>query len=112
MTLNNCIYNGNLYLNRFYLSLDIISEFPYESIISPEELKSIIKKTKDQYIPSQPASKKLLAENVLNSKLTRTFPSIYEAARTLKGDRSTIRAYLTSQKSGLYRKQWKFSFID
>lgn len=112
MTLNNCIYNGNLYLNRFYLSLDIISEFPYESIISPEELKSIIKKTKDQYIPSQPASKKILAVNVLNSKLTRTFPSIHDAARTLKGDRSTIREYLTSQKSGLYRKQWKFSFID
>jgi len=38
VTLNNCINNGKLYLNRFFLSLDIISEFPYESIITSKEL--------------------------------------------------------------------------
>jgi hypothetical protein len=112
VTLNNCLINGNLYLNRFFLSLDIISEFPYESIISSEELKLLIKKVREQYIPNQPASKKVLAENVVKPELTRSFTSIGEAARLLKGDKSTIRNYLTGKSSGLYRKQWKFSLVD
>jgi len=58
VTLNNCINNGKLYLNRFFLSLDIISEFPYESIITSKELVLLIGKVQDQYLPNQPASKK------------------------------------------------------
>jgi hypothetical protein len=112
VTLNNCLINGNLYLNRFFLSLDIIPEFPYESIISSEELNLLIKEVKDKYIPNQPASKKILAENVIRPELTRSFSSIGEAARILKGDRSTIRNYLTGKSTNLYRKQWKFSLVD
>lgn len=33
-TLNDCLYEGNLYLNRFMFSLEPISEFVYEPIIS------------------------------------------------------------------------------
>jgi len=112
VTLNNCLYNGNLYLNRFFLSLDIISEFPYESIISSEELRFLIKNVKDQYFPIQPASKKVLAENIIKPELTRSFSSIGEAGRILKGDRGTIRNYLSGKNSGFYRKQWKFSLVD
>ena len=42
-TLNNCLYEGSLYLNRFMFSLEPISEFVYESIISLNELKTLIK---------------------------------------------------------------------
>ena len=112
VTLNNCINNGKLYLNRFFLSLDIISEFPYESIITSKELVLLIGKVQDQYLPNQPASKKILAENILKPDLTRSFMSIGELARQLKGDRGTIRNYISGKSTGLYRNQWKFTIIE
>lgn len=114
VTLNNCLINGNLYLNRFFffLSLDVIQEFPYESILSSEELNLLITEVKDKYRPNQLASKKILAVNIVKPELTRSFTSIGEAARILKGDRGTIRNYLTGKSPGLYRKQWKFSLED
>jgi hypothetical protein len=30
----------------------------------------------------------------------------------LKGDRSTIRNYISGRSKGLYRKQWKFTLTD
>jgi len=112
VTLENCLNNGNLYLNRFYLSLDIISEFPYESIITNDEMILLIKNVRSQYIPDQPASKMVLAENVNHPELTKTFTSIGELSRHLKGDRGTIRSYLDGRSTGLYRNQWKFSLIS
>ena len=79
VSLNNCLSDGNLYLNpclkapwalrqgrgRFFFSLDIISEFPFESVVSSSELISLVEKTKLEYKPNQPASKNILAENIL-----------------------------------------------
>jgi len=111
-TMKNCLMNGNLYLNRFYLSIDLISEFPFESILDTEELVSLINTVKSQYKPNQPKSKSILAENSLNPKLNCTFSSIHKLSKHLKGDRCTIRNYLLGRSKGLYRKQWKFTLID
>jgi hypothetical protein len=111
-TMKNCLMNGNLYLNRFYLSIDLISEFPFESILDTEELISLINTVKSQYKPNQPKSKSILAENSLNPKLNCTFSSIHKLSKHLKGDRGTIRNYLLGRSKGLYRKQWKFTLID
>jgi hypothetical protein len=43
--------------------------------------------------------------------LTRTFLSIGEASRYLKGDRGTIKKYIEGKSTGLYRNQWKFTLI-
>lgn len=110
--LANCLANGNLYLNRFFFSLEIISEFPYESLITPEELKKLIFKVRESYTPKQPKSKRVLAENIIHPKLTKTFSSIGELSRHLKGDRGTIRSYINGKYKGLYRKQWKFTLIS
>ena len=99
LTLNNCISNGNLYLNRFFFSLDIISEFPYESVISSEKFIFFLQKIKEQYVPNQPASKHVLAENFIKPELTRQFNSLNDLARSLKGDRGTIREYLTNKNT-------------
>ena len=104
--------SGSLYLDRFLFSLDIISEFPFESIIESNELIMLVKKTRLEYKPKQPARKKILAENVINPKLSKTFTSISELSRHLKGDRGTIRNYINGKSSGLYRNQWKFFFLD
>jgi hypothetical protein len=111
-TIKNCLMNGNLYLNRFYLSIDLICEFPFESILNTEELVSLINTVKAQYKPNQPKSKSILAENYLNPKLNCTFSSIHKLSKYLKGDRGTIRNYLIGRSKGLYRKQWKFTLID
>ena len=42
-TLNDCLYEGSLYLNRFMFTLEPISEFVYEAIISLDKLKNLIK---------------------------------------------------------------------
>jgi len=111
-TIKLCLINGNLYLNRFYLSMDLISEFPFESILKTEELISLINTVKSKFKPNQPKSKSILAENSLNPKLNCTFSSIHKLSKHLKGDRGTIRNYLVGRSKGLYRKQWKFTLID
>lgn len=112
ISLNNCISNGNLYLNRFYLTLDFISEYSYEDILSSDSLISLVESVRVQYNPKQPASKSVKAENVIKPELTRTFISIGEASRYLKGDKGTIRKYIEGKSIGLYRNQWKFTIIN
>lgn len=112
ISLDNCLSNGNLYLNRFFFSLETIAEFPYESIINEQDFIILVDETRSQYKPKQPLSKSVLAENIINPSLTRTFSSIGELSRHLKGDKSTIRSYLEGNSKGLYRKQWKFTLIN
>lgn len=111
-TLNQCLINANLYMNRFFFSCDIISEFPFESLLKEEELKSLIDSVRIDYKPNQPKSKHVLAENMSNPSLNRTFLSLHELSKHLKGDRSTIRNYMLGKNKGLYRKQWKFTLIE
>lgn len=112
VSLNNCIANGSLYLNRFLLTLDFISEYPYEDIFTEDSLISLVNSVRVQYKPTQPASKSVEAENVIHPELTRIFSSIGEASRHLKGDKGTIRKYLDGNSNGLYRNQWKFTLVD
>lgn len=112
VSLDNCLNNGYLYLNRLFFSLDLISEFPYEAIITNEKLIILVNKIRSEYTPNQPASKIILAENILHSELNKTFQSLGELSRHLKGDRGTIRSYLNGKSNGLYRNQWKFTIIN
>lgn len=109
-SLGNCIDKGSLYLNRFYLSLDFISEYPYETILTSNSLVELVDSVRAQYTPLQPASKGVYAENIIHPELNTCFSSIGEASKHLKGDRGTIRKYIKSK--GLYRNQWKFTLID
>lgn len=112
VSLHNCLVDGNLFLNRFYFSLDIIKEFPYESLFSSNLLIKLIEVVRSEYTPNQPKSKKIYAENILSPELSRTFLSIGELSRHLKGDRCTIRNYILGRSKGLYRKQWKFTILE
>ena len=94
------------------ITLETISEFPYESILTQEELRSLVENVRAQYKPNQPKSKKIYAENILSPELSGTFLSIGELSRHLKGDRSTIRNYILGRSKGLYRKQWKFTILE
>ncbi len=112
ISLDNCLVNGNLYLNRFLMSLDFISEFPYENILTSNNLISLVAAIRIKYIPYQTARKNIKAENIFHPDLTRTFSSIGEVSRVLKGDRGTIRKHIEGKSKGLYRNQWKFTIIN
>jgi hypothetical protein len=66
-----------------------------------------MKNARSQYVPKRPASKYVLAENLIKPELNKNFTSIGELARHLKGDRSTIRNYISGKSTGLYRNQLK-----
>ena len=75
--------------------------------MSDHDLLGLVDATKKTYKPSQPASKPILAENVLNSELTKKFSGINAFALALGGNRSTIRYHIN--KGTLYRSQWKIT---
>lgn len=100
-TLNNCLYEGDLYLNRFMFSLEPIKEFAYEALISLNELKILIKEQRYTQRSIQSSSKKIFVENISNPSLNREFDSISQFANYVKGDRGTIRTYINQTK--LYR---------
>src|SRR5271169_4734436 len=106
-TLNNCLDNGILYLNRFMFSVEPITEFPFESLVSLNDLINLIYEVQLKRREIQIRSKKIYAENIKQPNLSKIFNSINSFAKAVKGDRGTIRSYLndTKKKDSLYRKQ-------
>jgi hypothetical protein len=104
-TLEDCLFNANLYLDRFIFTLEPLLEFSFESLINIEELKGLITEQRYKFKIKQPASKIIYVENKYNPLLNKQFNSITEFANSVRGDRSTIRYYVNGQKTGLYRGQ-------
>ena len=44
--------------------------------------------------------------SVLYPELTKKYESLNSFAKDIKGDRATIRKYLSNESNLLYRKQW------
>lgn len=110
-TLDACLSDQSLYLDRFIFSHTQLTTYPLESYISLDELILLFGEVRTIYKPHQPASKAFTVENVLNPQLSGTFQSINDFVSKHGGDRSTIRHYLNGNKpaGSLYRKQWKFT---
>lgn len=113
-TLNNCLDNGILYLNRFLFSMEPINEFPFKTLKSLDSLKKLIQGMQLKNKSIQKNSKKIYAENIKQPELSRIYNSINSFAKVVKGDRSTIRLYLnnTKKEGSLYRKQWKLKKVN
>lgn len=113
-TLNNCLDNGILYLDRFMFSVEPITEFPFESLISLNDLINLTHEVQLKRREIQIRSKKIYAENIKQPNLSKIFNSINSFAKAVKGDRGTIRSYLndTKKKDSLYRKQWKLTVVN
>ena len=101
-TLNKCLDEGYLYLNRFLFSIEPVKEFIYESIITLDELKFLIKEQKYNQRSIKSNSKRIFVENITNISLNREFDSISQFAKYVKGDRATIRLYINN-KNKFYR---------
>lgn len=111
-TLDDCIDNGQVYLNTFFLSLDPIEESTITNLLTLDEIKALVDKKREIYLVKHPATKAILAEFKDDSSLNREFHSLNSLAKELKGDRQVIRKYLNGTKSGYYRGKWRFTYLN
>jgi hypothetical protein len=102
-TLNDCLNLGNIYLDTYFFSLDLIEESPETSLIPSHQIKSLISDKRNVYDVKHPAAKSILAEFKDEPKKNLEFNSLNSLAKHLKGDRQVIREYLKGEKSGYYR---------
>ena len=107
---------AELYLNRFLISYDPITEMDNTESMGLNVFLDLLNNVRSEHNNAtvQPASKSILAENVLYPELTKKYESLHSFAKDIKGDRATearARKYLNSQSNLLYRKQWKLSYI-
>ena len=110
VTLNNCLNSGEIYLDNFFFSLDLIDESPKTSLLGLDQLKSLVLDKREIYTVKHPAAKSILGEFKDDAKKNIEFDSLTSLAKHLKGDRQVIRKYLTGEKSGYYRGKWKFTY--
>lgn len=102
-TLNDCLNMGTVYLETFFLSLDLIEESTKTDFLTLEEIKFLVAKKRDAYNVKHPAAKGILAEYKDDFSQNLVFSSLNSLAKHLKGDRQVIRDYLTGKKTGYYR---------
>lgn len=102
-TLNDCLITGKLYLNYFFLSLDIVEESAKESLLNLDNIKLLVDEKRLSNPTNHPFSTRILAEYKGDSSKNRIFTSLHNLSNELKGDRGTMRDYLKGIKSGYYR---------
>ncbi len=108
-TLNDCLDLGILYIDSFFLSLDLIEDVN-NNLLSLEEIKTLVITKRDKHKAKHPAAKAILAEFKGDASKNLEFNSLNGLAKHLKGDRQVIRDYLKGDKSGYYRGKWKFTY--
>lgn len=103
-----------LYLSRFRIVRDYIPELTNSEPLTTIEFKDLVSKTREEHEKGKvhSVSKRILAENMKNPTLTRTYPSIRSFAKAVKGDETTIRKYVSSAEGKLYRNQWRLDMND
>nr|YP_009543492.1 GIY-YIG endonuclease [Coniothyrium glycines]AYU74382.1 GIY-YIG endonuclease [Coniothyrium glycines] len=109
-TLNDSLNLGNIYLDTFFFSLDLIEESPETNLIDLDQIKSLVSDKRDIYDVKYPSAKSILAEFKDEPKKNLEFNSLNSLAKHLKGDRQVIREYLKGEKQGYYRGKWKFTY--
>lgn len=102
-TLNSCLSSGIIYLDTFFLSLDLIEDCSTSNLLSLNEIKSLVDYTKTKYIVKHPKSKAILAEFKNDPFKTLEFNSVNALAKHLKRDRKVIINYLKKDKIGYYK---------
>lgn len=101
-TLQDCLDLGSLYLDYFFLSIDLL-ETASSSLINEDQIKDLVNAKRNIYKLKHPGAKAILAEFKDDASKNLEFDSLNSLAKHLKGDRQVIRQYLQERKSGYYR---------
>lgn len=108
-TLHDCIDLGVLYLDSFFLSLDLL-ETENVYMLNLDQIKALVKTKRELHKLKHPASKAIFAEFKNDASKNLEFDSLNGLAKHLKGNRKVIREYIQGIKSGYYRGKWKFTY--
>jgi hypothetical protein len=101
-SLQNCLDIGTLYLDHFFLSLDLL-ETENIKLLTLDEIITLVIIKREFYKVKHPAAKAILAEFKDDASKNLKFDSLNSLANHLKGDRQVIREYLKGSKSSYYR---------
>jgi hypothetical protein len=101
-SLQDCLDIGSLYLDHFFLSLDLL-ETENIKLLTLDEIITLINIKRELYKVKHPAAKAIYAEFKDDANKNLKFDSLNNLAKHLKGDRQVIREYLKGSKSGYYR---------
>jgi hypothetical protein len=102
-SLSACLDYGQLYLDTFFFSLDQVEESTNTNLLTLDEIKALVYKSREIYLVKHPVAKAILAEFKDDPSLNRVFHSLNSLAKELEGDRVVIREYLKGTRSGYYR---------
>ena len=101
------------FLNRFIFSLTALPNFNVDALLTLEDLILLLRierTNKDSSINLK--SKAVLAENIINPKISTKYSSVNACAKGLKADRGTLRLYLQGKSNKPYfRNQWKLCYV-
>lgn len=112
-SLQNCLDIGTLYLDFFFLSLDLLeteSETDNVKLLTLNEIKTLVNLKRELHKVKHPSAKAILAKYKDDASKNLEFDSLNSLAKHVKGDRQVIREYLKGSKSGYYRGKWKFTY--
>ena len=101
-TLNDCLDLGTLYLDYFFLSLDLL-ETEQTNLLTLDQIKTLVENKREIHRFNHPTARAILAEFKDDVGKYLEFNSLNSLARYFKGDRKVIRDYLNGNKSGYYR---------
>ena len=101
-SLQNCLDIGTLYLDHFFLSLDLL-ETENIKLLTLDEIITSVNIKREFYKVKHPAAKAIIAEFKDDASKNLKFDSLNKLANHLKGDRQVIREYLKGSKSSYYR---------
>ena len=102
-TLHKYLANGRAkhpFLNRFIFSLTAITNCSVDALLTETDLQLLFSQertNKDRSL--QKRSNSILAENVINPKLSSKYSSLNACAAALKADRATLRLYLQGKST-------------
>ncbi len=110
-TLHDCLDLGILYLDYFFLSLDLLENEKYNvNLLTLYQIKALVNTKRVLHKLKHPAAKAILAQFRDDVSKNLEFYSLNCLAKHLKGDRKVIREYIQGTKSGYYRGKWKFTY--
>jgi hypothetical protein len=102
-TLVKYLANGKPFLNRIIFSLTAITNCSVNALLTVIDLQLLFSQeivNRDRSL--QERSNSVLAENVINPKLSGKYSSLNACAAALKADRATLHLYLQGQSTKTY----------